>query len=255
MKKLVFTIDVEEWFHSENIAPYVKGLNLDYSSMYIMDQLLDQLEACGIRGTFFFLGELARDHESLVRSVHEAGHEIASHGWDHRLIHQLSKTELMEDIRKSTEVLEQTIQQKVVGYRSPCFSQSPYLEEILLNFGYRYTSNGIESSLHDRYAKNSVEQKKINDFPLPVARWRFMKMPATGGGWFRLFPVGLQKLLLKHVREELHVFYVHPVDFDDQIPLVQIPKWKWVRQTINTSYSFSKIQKLKFSEKPLKSFL
>jgi polysaccharide deacetylase family protein (PEP-CTERM system associated) len=255
MKKLVFTIDVEEWFHSENIAPYIERRNFDHSSLHIMNQLLSDLRDNGIRGTFFFLGELAREHKKLVQTVHEAGHEIASHGWDHKLINNMTYNQLKEDIRKSTDVLENIIQEKVVGYRSPCFSQSTYLEEILLDFGYQYTSNGIESSLHDRYAANSVQQKAIVDFPLPVARLWFIKMPATGGGWFRLFSVGLQKVLLSNAAEDVHVFYAHPADFDNKIPMVKIPKLKWLRQTVNSSHSFSKIRKLKFAEAPLKSFM
>lgn len=255
-ESLVFTIDVEEWFHSENIAPVWNGEYSKHTSLPLVYQILALLEKKGAKGTFFFLGTIAKKNKKLVLDVARKGHEIASHGWDHKLIHTLSKCELQHDIRKSTEILEQITGEKVLGYRSPCFSQSNYLVDTLLENGYAYTSNGIRSTLHDRYANNNIVDKRLHDFGLPVAELLGFNMPATGGGWFRLLPLNLQRVLTYRSNQSPKVFYAHPVDFDCSLPKLHfVGNVNRFRQTINTSGALKKLQRLEFTDKPLKSFM
>ena len=252
-RKLIFTLDVEEWFHSENIAPYWEKQFSDYSSLKVMFSLLDFLDTRNIKGTFFFLGLTACENQELLREVKDRGHEIASHGWDHTLLNSMTKLEIATDIYKATSSLEDIIGEKIVGYRSPCFSQSEFLIETLLENGYLYTSNGIRSTFHDRYSNNFMTDIRMFDFALPVASLGPLNIPATGGGWFRLFPVSIQKLLIGLSRQEPKVFYAHPVDFDDNLPdLDFIGALKYWRQTVNSKYSFSKLAKFDFSNNHLK---
>jgi peptidoglycan/xylan/chitin deacetylase (PgdA/CDA1 family) len=44
---------------------------------------LDALDALGVRGTFFLVGDSARRHPRLAREVADRGHELAVHGWGH----------------------------------------------------------------------------------------------------------------------------------------------------------------------------
>lgn len=247
--KLVFTIDVEDWFHSENIAPHIGARNVSHSSMYIMDMLLEYLAAEEIRGTFFFLGVIAKDYPELVKKVGGAGHEVASHGWDHKLINKMNASELETDLKKTSTILEDLVGEKIVGYRSPCFSQSEYLLSTLIELGYIYTSMGIESSFHDRYRNNLLEESALRDFALPVAKFYKYRIPATGGGWFRAFPQVLQKLLIHRANTDPNVFYCHPIDFDSNLPSMgYVPLTKRLRQKINISQSFQKLGKFEFAK-------
>ena len=253
--KLVFTVDVEEWYHSANVAPYWRGQQKNHSSLKWINNILDFLDEVDVQGTFFVLGEVAEQKRQLVMEIHHRGHEIASHGWDHKLICNLNYSDLSDDFTKSTNVLEDIIGEKVIGYRSPCFSQSKYLEEILINHGYLYTSNGIVSSLHDRYSSNRVLFDQIVDFPIPVAALSNFYVPATGGGWFRLFPTPLQKYLIKNSNEALKIFYIHPIDFDCDLPKLDfIPLISRIRQTINNHKSIPKLKGLEFHSQNLATF-
>lgn len=256
IKDPVFTIDVEDWRHSANLSPYLPLIRSSHSSVPMTEQLLRILGEKKARGTFFVLGVIGERYPELIEKIVDAGHEIASHGWDHRLITGMSEFELARDLEKSKELLSKVAKKEVVGYRSPCFSQNKFLGGLLLDLGFSYTSIGISSSFHDRYANNDYENEALPDFPLPVAEFAGLKIPATGGGWFRLFPVWLQKLLIKNTNQETKVFYCHPWDFDpNQKGLENIPKIVRWRHMVNNRISISKLRRFNFHHSPLRSCL
>ena len=96
-----------------------------------------------------------------MKKIHGLGHEIANHGLDHSLLGNLNKDKIEKDINESTKILEDLTGSKVIGYRSPCFSQNENLSEALEKNDYKYTSMSIETSFHDRYKDNSYDPKKI----------------------------------------------------------------------------------------------
>src|SRR6266576_249309 len=87
----VASFDVEEHFRIEAAA----GLEIsiaaeaDYAGRMeaATRRLLDQLGAASVRATFFIVGETAATHPPLIRALHDAGHEIGPHIWDHRSDH------------------------------------------------------------------------------------------------------------------------------------------------------------------------
>src|SRR5262245_39111127 len=123
---LVLSFDVEEHDRIEAatglaVAPELKAHyreRLDVSTRW----LLDVLAEAGQQATFFLVGEIARHNPGLIRDVHRAGHEVASHGWDHRRVHHFTPASFREDVRKSREALEDVTGEGVVGYRAPTFS-------------------------------------------------------------------------------------------------------------------------------------
>jgi len=252
--ELIFTMDVEDWYHSENVVHYLPEKYPEHSSLYIVEKIMNFLGDRGIKGTFFFLGTVAKDNPSIVLDLFKEGHEIANHGWDHSLLNTMDYAQTHDDIRQSTEVLETIINDKVLGYRSPCFSVNDSIFEILNSFGYRYTSMGIRSTLHDRYSKNSGYRNAIVDLELPVASRFGLNIPATGGGWFRLFPCIMQKLLLGISDQNPKIFYCHPWDFDEFKPaLKSMPFSYHFRHTVNTKHSFNKLSQFDFSKNVLKN--
>ena len=67
MKDLVFTVDVEEWIHAENVRPYVgkEANEYKFSTIDGLKTILQFLEENNYKGTFFILGEIAKKHEDL----------------------------------------------------------------------------------------------------------------------------------------------------------------------------------------------
>jgi polysaccharide deacetylase family protein (PEP-CTERM system associated) len=107
----------------------------------------------GVKATFFCLGWNAARYPQLIKEIHRQGHEIASHGYDHRLVYDMRPEQFREDIRKSKQILEDIIGEKVAGYRAPSYSitgRSLWAFQILAEEGFRYDSS-IFPIHHDRY--------------------------------------------------------------------------------------------------------
>ena len=106
-----------------------------------------------ITATFFCLGWVAERFPQLIKEIHFQGHEIASHGYNHRMITSMSHEEFREDVRKSKAILEDLIGERIFGYRAPSYSitrQTLWALEILAEEGYLYDSS-IFPIHHDRY--------------------------------------------------------------------------------------------------------
>ena len=252
---MVFTIDVEDWYHAENLRPYFNSSFSQSSRSTLQNtyKILDFLDKKEAKGTFFFLGCIALSNKELVKETFNRGHEIASHGLDHRLLWDLSEKETIYDISESTKIIEDIAGTKIIGYRSPCFSQNPFITNALRENGYKYTSMSIESTFHDRYTSNYFEpSKNLSDFPMPVAKFGPLNVVATGGGWFRFFPTFLQKKLIKHSKLDTKVFYCHPWDFGENFfTRDKVPYIKKFRHTVGVKHALKKLYNFDFSSKTL----
>jgi polysaccharide deacetylase family protein (PEP-CTERM system associated) len=201
--------------------------------------ILDQLGQRKISSTFFILGEIARRDPHLVRTIHEAGHEIACHGWDHRRLHALNPASFREDLRKSKDALEQASGAPVVGYRAPTFSlvgETAWAIDVLVESGMRYDSS-IYPVRHDRYGVPAAPRApfwakgvshSILELPPLTLRVFGLNLPVGGGGYFRLFPLWLMRRgLAQAARQSLPavaMLYFHPWEFEPDQPRLPL-KW------------------------------
>jgi polysaccharide deacetylase family protein (PEP-CTERM system associated) len=246
--QVVVSFDVEEHYRIESAA----GLALDAGQKAAHDErlvpscewLLEQLARQETRATFFILGQIARDYPKLVEKIDRSGHEIASHGWDHRRLHHLTPETFREDLRLSKDALEQAIGKPIVGYRAPTFSvlpQTAWAVDVLVEQGFRYDSS-IFPVRHDRYGVPRAPRApfrlrgpshEILELPILTLRlWR-MNLPVGGGGYFRLFPLGLLERGLRqvrrHCRPPVAMLYFHPWEFDPgqpRLPLRRLNRFR-----------------------------
>src|SRR5438552_15419866 len=142
-----FTVDVEEYFHASALEPWVRRNEWDLLPSRVTTSvlgLLEVLERYGARATFFALGWVARRHPDLIRTIARAGHEIASHCWDHARVTKLTPVQFRSSVRRSKRVLEDITGAPVVGVRAPSFSivaEREWAPDILLEEGYGYDSS------------------------------------------------------------------------------------------------------------------
>ena len=150
------TIDVEDYFQVSAFERVVARERWgDYESRVAAntDRLLGILADAGVRATFFVLGCVAERDRSIVHRISAAGHEIASHGYGHRLVYHQTPDEFREDVRRGKAVLEAAGGQEVRGYRAPSFSiteRSLWALDILIEEGFTYDAS-IFPIHHDRY--------------------------------------------------------------------------------------------------------
>jgi polysaccharide deacetylase family protein (PEP-CTERM system associated) len=237
-----FTIDVEEHFQVsafEVAIPREQWDKLPSRVVANTRRLLALLDCHGVKATFFVLGWTAKRHPALVREIEAAGHEIASHGFWHRIIYEQSPAEFRADIRLGRDVLQDIVGRRVTAYRAPSFSitrRSLWAREILVEEGFEVDSS-VFPVRHDRYGIPDAPLDihcidtpagPLWEFPPSVARVGGMRLPVGGGGYFRLYPLRLTTALLRRIHRvdrRPFLFYVHPWEVDPSQPRIAARSW------------------------------
>jgi polysaccharide deacetylase family protein (PEP-CTERM system associated) len=256
----VLTVDVEEYYHGVEFgaALGVQGLaRLPSRVVTETERLLDVLDEHGARGTFFTLGVVADRVPRLVREIAARGHEIASHGWDHRLVGTLGREGFRADVRAAKHALEDVTGQPIWGYRAPNYSigaTTPWAFTVLYEEGHAYDSS-IYPITHDRYGFASAPrfphaiptaEGSLWEIPIGTARLGGTNLP-LGGGFFRLLPEALIRGAIASVNRRDGrpvVLYVHPWEFDPEQPRPAMPAVHRFRHYIGIAGAERKLRAL-----------
>jgi polysaccharide deacetylase family protein (PEP-CTERM system associated) len=229
------SVDVEDYFHVsvfDGLVPRSQWASMESRVCANTLRLLDLFDEYQVRSTFFVLGWVAEHHPRLVHDIAARGHEVASHGYAHRLIYDQTPSAFREDVRRAKQLLEQAAGCAVNGYRAPSYSVTPkslWALDILIEEGYRYDSS-IFPIRHDRYG---IPVSPREPFPIDRDRGTLMEVPGStvrvgplnlpvgGGGYFRLLPYawtrwGIERL--NNVDGRAAVFYIHPWEIDPEQP-------------------------------------
>lgn len=229
------TCDVEDYFQVSAFSDRVPRDDWEKLECRIprnVDRILERLSAAGARATFFTLGWVARHYPQVVRNIVSAGHEIASHGMQHIRVWRQSPMEFLTDAASAKKLLEDVAGVEVAGYRAASWSidqRSPWAYEKLAEAGYRYSSS-IYPIQHDHFGMpdaptnpHFVDGSGVLEVPASVARVLGRNIPASGGGYFRLFPLSLSTWLIDRIvasNERPFVFYFHPWELDPGQPRI-----------------------------------
>jgi len=255
--KNIFSVDVEDWFHILDVpsAPKIREWNALPSCVERnFRKLLDIFHEHRVQTTCFFLGYVAERFPQLVKEAHEAGHEIASHGYGHQLIYSMSAEEFLEDVKKSKQILEGIIGQPVLGYRAPGFSMTadtPWFIDKLLEAGYRYDSSVFPAprahgGLNTREYAPYLTAEGLFEFPITVKRVMGQPCCFSGGGYLRLFPYYVVRSMCRKVLAENRpvVFYIHPREIDPDHPRLQLNWRRAFKSYINIRTTEGKMRRI-----------
>jgi polysaccharide deacetylase family protein (PEP-CTERM system associated) len=254
----IMSVDVEEWFHIptglDNILPFDQWDQATQRVQNILPKMFDIFEKNHITATFFFLGWVAEKHPALVKETLRRGHEIATHGYAHKLIYNQTPDEFTKDLYKAISILESITGKKIIGYRAPGFSITPETEwafEILGEHGIKYDSSIFPGKRffghYDKFNKEPTivhtSNKEIIEFPQTVVDFGVFKLSCFGGGYFRLFPKSVflnMAAIIKGTGRPL-ILYIHPRDIDADQPQISFPFLKKMRHYINISKTEQKL--------------
>jgi polysaccharide deacetylase family protein (PEP-CTERM system associated) len=236
-----FTIDVEEYFQVSAFASRVPRSHWKHFESRVAAQvglLLELLAQHQARATFFVLGWVAARQGALVRAIARAGHEIASHGWDHARVTTQTPPVFRESVRRTKDLLEELTGQPVWGFRAPSYSIVRGWEwalDTLIEEGYRYDSSlfpvrrpgggyGYVGGSPDPHWLQRPAGRLL-EIPPTTWRWCGMRLPAAGGAYFRLLPYGLVQAAFRQCgrRGVPGTFYVHPWEVDPGQPRIAVP--------------------------------
>lgn len=228
------TVDVEDYFH---VAAFEKNIRpADWDSMPVRVErntyrLLEMFAEQEAQATFFLLGWVAERYPELVKAIHNAGHEVASHGYNHTKATQQSRSEFAQDIIATKKLLEDITGAQVYGYRAPSFSIDKTNEWAFAELkaaGYLYSSSTYPVK-HDLYGTPDWPQQPymrpegIWECPMPILNWAGKQLPVAGGGYFRLLPYWLSKRLINRYLKSSnspYMFYFHPWEIDPEQPRI-----------------------------------
>jgi polysaccharide deacetylase family protein (PEP-CTERM system associated) len=232
MTEALLSFDVEDWFHAHNVAPAVDRTEWDDCESRVgrnTGRILDLLEEHEVRATFFVLGWIADRYPDVVKRIAARGHEIASHGYNHKLLYEQTDAELRQDLRRSLEVLEPLTDEPIRGYRAPSFSITDRAADLLSDLGFEYDSSSFAVTGHDRYGglslssdpegtvtrlSNGLIEVQLPKLDLPVT-----SIPWAGGGYFRFIPYAIYRRGVDRILDERDfVFYLHPWELDPDQP-------------------------------------
>lgn len=230
------SVDVEDWFQVgafETTIARSDWDNLDCRVERNSDAVLALFDRAGVKGTFFTLGWVAARYPALIRRIAEAGHEVASHGWDHARVFTMTPQQFADDISRTRKTLEDAGGVPVTGYRAPSFSidaRTPWAHEVLAEQDYLYSSS-VAPIAHDhygwreapRFAFRPVKDARLIEIPVTTAEFAGRRLAAGGGGFFRLLPYHFTRWAVRQVNRQHArpaIFYFHPWEIDTGQPRV-----------------------------------
>lgn len=252
-----FTIDVEDYYHVSNFESIVQFSDWNsYESRVVRntDKLLELLAKEGIKGTFFVLGWVAENFPEVVTKIKSAGHEIASHGYAHKLVYNQTPEEFTLDLKKSVDMIENLIGDKVLGFRAASFSitqKSMWAIDILKAQGLKYDSS-VFPILHHRYGIPDAPTHPYQiregfwEFPMTTINFFGKNVPICGGGYLRLYPYWLTRLGIKQLNKKGKpvIVYAHPWEIDTEQPRLESTLLNKFRQYHNLEKTEARLRAL-----------
>jgi hypothetical protein len=222
-------IDLEDWYldvaqHARRAARPAAAAQAAIERQ--VEVLRDILDATRTRCTFFVLGTTARRYPGLVRALARDGHEIASHGFEHRRLDRMTWSERQRDVARAFDAIGELVGTAPLGYRAPYFSLDRIAErerfyDLLGAAGFRYSSS----------CRLAPRRTAFAEFPVSTIRIGRHRLPVAGGGYWRILPRAvLLAIIAGHERRgEAFAAYLHPHELDPRSLASSRPgEWLWV---------------------------
>jgi polysaccharide deacetylase family protein (PEP-CTERM system associated) len=230
------SVDVEDYFQVAAFAAQISVKDWQRHPLRVaqnVERILELFDSTGTRATFFTLGWIAEREPALIRKIAAAGHEIASHGYNHTRVTEQQRDAFREDVSRTKRLLEEISGQPIIGYRAASFSitrDNLWALEVLKEVGYEYSSS-VFPVRHDLYgipdaprAPFRLSTRSVLELPLTTVRLLGNNFPCAGGGYFRLTPYPLFRWGLRRAMREQStpcIFYFHPWEIDPDQPRVK----------------------------------
>lgn len=260
-----FSVDVEDYFQVgafEKAVPRDSWDRLEHRVEPNTRRLLDLCDRYRVKGTFFCLGWVAERWPQLIRDIRDAGHELGTHGQDHKRVTTLTPREFREDVRRSKGIIEDIAGVEVIGYRAPNYSivrETLWAVDVLVEEGFRYDSS-IFPIRHDRYGIPDFPRfprplrghhgASLQEVPISTVRLGGTNLPFIGGGYLRHFPFsfirwGMERL--NGFERRPAILYIHPWEIDPDQPRQPVRWLTRIRHYRNLHRTEERLERL-FSE-------
>jgi polysaccharide deacetylase family protein (PEP-CTERM system associated) len=271
-----FSVDVEDWYQVADFDAVIPFPTWDRYESRVgrnTDVVLRLLDEAGCRGTFFVLTWNAERHPEIVRRIATAGHEVATHGYAHRIVYEQTPAEFRADVERAKKTLEDITGEPVIGYRAPSFSftqRSLWAPDVLLDLGFRYDSSvfpvrdslyGMPDAERFPYVIRERDGRRLVEFPITTTELFGRNLPLGGGAYLRVLPYRYMRWGMRRVnRRERQpaVVYIHPWEVDPEQPRMKTAgKRGFSSHYVNLARTESKLRRLlrEFRFAPMRDLL
>ncbi len=251
-----FTVDVEDWYHGIPIAES-RRTGAERRLERGLLPLLELLGQRNVRGTFYLLGPVAREHPDLCREIVLRGHEIGCHGWSHDLLYTMTPERFRDETSRALDAIGEATGVRAVAYRAAYFSitrASWWAFEVLAGLAFR-TDSSIFPVRNWRYGIPDFPPQptwietpggRILEIPLGIRRIGPIQVPVTGGAYLRIYPYAVSRANLRAIEAQgrAHVFYIHPWELDPFHPSVRFhwrARWTHYVNLQSTGHKLSRL--------------
>lgn len=231
--KHLLTILVEDYFHVGAFENLIHQRNWsNFEPRYEQNTLktLDLLDEFDTKATFFVLGWIAEQNPALIREIVARDHEVASRGFYHRSLKNLTDEEFRIDLRRTNKAICDATGQKVIGYRSAeklGYSNNDWVFDVLADEGFVYDSSFLPNRNSPK-TKRSAHQvhsggKAVWEFPYSTRDLGVGLLPISGGNYFRQIPYTLTRHFVRNWNKETDspfVSYFHVWELDPEQPRI-----------------------------------
>ncbi len=232
-QKHLLTILVEDYFHVgafENLIQQRNWSNFEPRYEQNTIKALDLLDEYGTKATFFVLGWIAEQNPTLIREIVARGHEVASRGYYHRSLKNLTDEEFREDLRRTNKAIEDACGQKVLGYRAAeklAYSGNDWVLNALADEGFAYDASfkpNIKNGKAKRFShQHHIDGQAIWEFPYSTIDLGLGLLPISGGNYFRQIPYTMMRYAVRNWtqrQDEPLMFYLHVWELDPEQPRI-----------------------------------
>ena len=232
-------IDLEHWHCIELLRNHQIVDPVDQVLESVMP-ILDLLSKYKIKATFAVLGTVAEQHPQLIAEICDHGHEIASHAWSHKTLHELGRDAFEDEILKSISLLESITGEKPIGFRAPSFSldnSTKWALDILEKYNFEYDASifpmktilyGVPGAPLHIYRPDKEDltredpDRKIVEFPQTVLDIG-VTIPMSGGFYYRVLPFEFIKYSIHKInRKRPALLYFHPWEMYSPTPRIKM---------------------------------
>jgi polysaccharide deacetylase family protein (PEP-CTERM system associated) len=244
LMKNIFSVDVEELFHTE----YSKNAKVDknlFRTPQNISTVLRLLDKYDYKATFFVVGQVAEKFPHLLKELSVRGHEVAFHSYDHVPLWLKTERQLEQEIADFNRLLSSVIGKKCMGFRAPSFSldnRTKWAVSVLKSLEIGYDSSifpawtplyGLANAPSRPYKiaidnlTRNVAHSSLWEFPLATYQFLKYRIPAAGGFYLRLFP-HIVKCSIDQLNKQgvPAVIFVHNWELDSRTPRFALGLYK-----------------------------
>ena len=266
--KNALSVDVEDYFHVTGFEHVVDRARWDEYPVRFqigMGRILATLDRHDVKATFFFLGWIAERYPEAVADVARRGHEVAIHGYAHRLVYQQRPDEFAKDLERALAAVRKTYAGPILGYRAPTFSiraDTLWALEIVKDFGFRYDSSILPGRNGFADAQDMPHEivDGLLEFPLSTVPVFGRRLRVAGGGYLRLYPFSITCQAIEWLngrRGQPVIVYLHPWELDPEQPRIRAGLGNTIRHRMNLHRNESRLEELckRFEFAPVRKVL